>query len=46
MILYLELLMVVKDQATYEDTGRQLEGWRKQAQEMADKMKKNERKGN
>lgn len=38
--------MVVKDQAAYEDTGRQLEGWRKQAQEMADKMKKNERKGN
>lgn len=35
-----------RSQAAYEDTGRQLEGWRKQAQEMADKMKKNERKGN
>lgn len=38
--------MPKRSQAAYEDTGRQLEGWRKQAQEMADKMKKNERKGN
>lgn len=33
-----------RSQAAYEDTGRQLEGWRKQAQEMADKMKKMKKK--
>lgn len=32
--------MPKRSQAAYEDTGRQLEGWRRQAQEMADKMKK------
>lgn len=34
--------MPKRSQAAYEDTGRQLEGWRKQAQEMADKMKEKE----